>query len=61
MNTDITHMYTNTPSVAEYLPAGQAVQVAVAAEVDPAGAYLPVAHRSPEHLSEPGYNNARRH
>ena len=41
------------PSVAEYVPAAHDVQVAVAADVAPAGPYSPAEHQAPRQKVAP--------
>ena len=36
-----------------YLPAGQSMHVALSAEADPTGPYLPAAHAEPEQVEAP--------
>ena len=43
-------MQTEEPSLSEYLPSRQDVQVAASEIVDPTGPYLPAAHKEPEQL-----------
>jgi hypothetical protein len=44
---------TKKPSLSEYVPSGQAVQVASAEDFDPPGPYWPVAQKEPEHVEVP--------
>ena len=46
-------VHSPAPSVAEYVLAGHGLHVAVAAEVDPTGPYVPAVHGDPAHASEP--------
>ena len=44
---------TNASAREVYLPAGQSMHVALAAEVDPTGPDLPAAHAEPEQVEAP--------